>query len=158
MASEQRFELQTQALGAVPIVWPFLERVGLGTVLARWLPEPDPRALMPAWRAILVLVVNLCVSREPLYGICDWAARYDPAVLGLDVGELGLLSDDRVGRALDQLFDCDRGSLLTELVLVAIREFQIDCSQLHNDSISITLYGGAPRLLSRRVEREVDMT
>jgi len=141
MASEQQFELQTQTLGAVPIVWPFLERLGLGTVLARWLPEPDPRALMPAWRAMLVLVVNLCVSREPLYGICDWAARYDPAVLGLDVGELGLLSDDRVGRALDQLFDCDRASLLTELVLVAIREFQIDCSQLHNDSTSITLYG-----------------
>jgi transposase len=52
-----------------------------------------------------------------------------------------LLNDDRVGRALDQLFDCDRASVLTELVLGAIREFGVDCSQLHNDSTSITLYG-----------------
>ncbi|MCA1700839.1 MAG: IS1634 family transposase, partial [Actinobacteria bacterium] len=35
----------------------------------------------------------------------------------------------------------DRGSLLTELVLGAVREFQIDCSQLHNDSTSVVLHG-----------------
>jgi len=51
------------------------------------------------------------------------------------------LNDDRVGRALDQLFDCDRVSLLTELVLRAISEFHVECSQLHNDSTSITLHG-----------------
>ncbi|WP_249018671.1 hypothetical protein [Conexibacter sp. S30A1] len=59
----------------------------------------------------------------------------------MDAEEFVLLSDDRVGRALDQLFDCDRVSLLAELVLVAIGEFQIDCSQLHNDSTLITRYG-----------------
>ncbi|MGH2843889.1 MAG: IS1634 family transposase, partial [Solirubrobacteraceae bacterium] len=64
-----------------------------------------------------------------------------PALLRLSTEELGLLNDDRVGRALDQLFDADRASLLTELVLRAIAEFQVDCSQLHNDSTSITLYG-----------------
>ena len=51
------------------------------------------------------------------------------------------LCDDRVGRALDQLFDADRASLLTKLTLGAIREFGVDCSQLHNDSTSITLHG-----------------
>ena len=54
---------------------------------------------------------------------------------------MALLCDDRVGRALDRLFDADRASLLTELTLVAIREFGVDCSQLHNDSTSITLHG-----------------
>lgn len=141
MAPEQRFELETHTLGAVPIVWQFLGRVGLRTVLSRWLPEPDPRALMPAWRAIVILVMNLCVSREPLYGIAEWAARHDPTALGLDAQEVGLLSDDRVGRALDQLFDADRASLLTELVLMAIHKLGLNCSQLHNDSTSITLYG-----------------
>jgi transposase len=88
-----------------------------------------------------VLVCNLCVAREPLYGLGGWAAAFEPGLLGLESGEAGLLNDDRVGRALDQLFDADRSSLLTDLVLRAIREFQIDCSQLHNDSTSLVLHG-----------------
>jgi transposase len=54
---------------------------------------------------------------------------------------VALLCDDRVVRALDRLFDADRASLLTELTLGAISEFGVDCSQLHNDSTSITLHG-----------------
>jgi transposase len=141
VASEQRFELSSQALGALPIVRHFLGRLGLEGTLARWLPDGDPRVLMAAWRVIVVLVCNLCVEREPLYGIAEWAERHDPLALGLDAGDVALLSDDRVGRTLDRLFDADRASLLCEIVLEAINEFGIDCSQLHNDSTSITLYG-----------------
>ena len=141
IASEQRFELSSQALGALPIVRHFLGRLGLEGTLARWLPDGDPRVLMAAWRVIVVLVCNLCVEREPLYGIAEWAERHDPLALGLDAGDVALLSDDRVGRTLDRLFDADRASLLCEIVLEAINEFGIDCSQLHNDSTSITLYG-----------------
>jgi transposase len=88
-----------------------------------------------------VLVRNLCVEREPLYGLRACAGTFEAGLLGLAPGEHELLNDDRVGRALDQLFDSDRDSLLTGLVLHAIREFQVDCSQLHNDSTSIVLHG-----------------
>jgi len=141
MAQEQRFELSSQTLGALPIVRRFLCRLGLASALERWLADEDARMLMSAAEAIGVLVANLCVEREPLYGIGEWAGSFPPGLLGLSADEVELLNDDRVGRALDQLFDCDRASLLTELVLGAISEFQIDCSQLHNDSTSITLYG-----------------
>ena len=113
--------------------------------------------LMSAAAAIGVLIANLCVEREPLYGLGEWAARVRPGLLGLSADEVELLNDDRVGRALDQLFDCDRASLLTELVLGAICEFQIDCSQLHNDSTSITLLWRLPagrRSQARRPEHD----
>ena len=51
------------------------------------------------------------------------------------------LNDDRVGRTLDRLFDADRASLLTEVVLRVVREFETDCSELHNDSTSISFTG-----------------
>jgi len=51
------------------------------------------------------------------------------------------LGDDRIGRMLARLFDADRASLLTRLVLDAVESFEIDVSQLHNDSTSITLSG-----------------
>jgi transposase len=141
MSAEQPFQLASQALGALPILGQFLDRLGLEQVLERHLPDDDPRVLMAAARTIKVLVLNLCVEREPLYGIGEWAWRFEAGALSLEPGEVALLCDDRVGRALDRLFDADRASLLTELTLGAISEFGVDCSQLHNDSTSITLHG-----------------
>ncbi len=137
----QPFQLESQQLGALPIVHAFLARAGVERVLDRCLAAGHARVALPAATVIGVLIANLCVAREPLYGLAGWAARHDPALLGLQAGESGLLNDDRVGRALDQLFAADRASLLTELMLCVIAEFQIDCSQLHNDSTSITVHG-----------------
>ena len=76
--------------------------------------------------------------------MCEWAAPYDPAVLGLAPGEVELLNDDRVGRTLDRLFDADRASLITKTVLGVIGEFGIDTTQLHNDSTTVTVTGDYP--------------
>lgn len=135
------FDLRSQRLGALPIVDRFLGRVGLRALLERHLPAGDGRIALPAATVIGVIVRNLSVAREPLYGLAEWAGRCDPALLGLGPDEALLLNDDRAGRALDQLFDADRGSLLTQLMLGVISEFQIDCSKLHNDSTSISLHG-----------------
>jgi hypothetical protein len=135
------FELYSQRLGALPIIDVFLGRIGLQSLLERYLAPGDQRVILPAASAIGRLVRNLCVAREPLYGLVEWAKRFDPGLLGLEPGEAALLNDDRVGRALDQLFDADRGSLLVELMLGVIGEFAIDTSQLHNDSTSISLHG-----------------
>ncbi len=135
------FELESTSLGALPLIDQFLARIDLAGTLARHLPGGDARTTLPAATAVGVLVCNLCVAREPLYGLAGWAAGFEPGLLGLQSGEAALLNDDRVGRALDQLFDADRSSLLCELVLRAVREFQIDCSQLHNDSTSVVLHG-----------------
>ena len=135
------FELESTSLGALPVIDRFLARIDLTGALERHLPAIDARTTLPAAAAVGVLVRNLCVEREPLYGLAGWAGAFEPGLLGLAEGDAGLLNDDRVGRALDQLFDSDRASLLTGLVLAAVREFQIDCSQLHNDSTSIVLHG-----------------
>jgi transposase len=135
------FELVSSQLGALPVIDRFLERIGVAGTLERHLPGGNARTTLPAATAVGVLVRNLCVAREPIYGLAGWAAGFEPGLLGLEPGEAGLLNDDRVGRALDALFDADRASLLTELVLRAVREFEIDCSQLHNDSTSVVLHG-----------------
>lgn len=141
MSADGQFELGSQVLGALPIVGCFVERMGLGALLERYLPSAGGRCSLSAARAIGLVVRNLCVSREPLYGLGEWAGRHHPRALGLASAELFELNDDRVGRALDRLFDCDRAALLCELVLGVIAEFGVDCAQLHNDSTSISLHG-----------------
>ncbi len=69
MTEDQQLELSSQVIGALPIVSHFLDRLGLEALLARYLPAGDVRVLMAAWRVIRVLVLNLCLEREPLYGI-----------------------------------------------------------------------------------------
>jgi transposase len=135
------FGLVSHRLGAVPLVNHFLDRVGLDQALARWLPEPDRRFKLSPATAIRVLVVNLLVGRTPLYGLGEWAAPYAPGLLGLPGGDTGWLNDDRVGRALVSLFDADRASLLTELIVGVIGEFGVDTSQMHNDSTSVSVHG-----------------
>ncbi|MCA1678081.1 MAG: IS1634 family transposase [Actinobacteria bacterium] len=137
----EALKLESQRLGALPIVDRFLGRMNVAALLDRHLPAGDARVTLPAANVIGVLVRNLCLEREPLYGLAEWADGFEPGLVGLAPGEAVLLNDDRVGRALEQLFDADRGSLLTELTLHAIGEFAVDCSQLHNDSTSIALHG-----------------
>jgi transposase len=139
--TEQPFQLASQTLGALPIVDAFLARMRVDALLDRFLAARDARVALEPAKAIGLLVRNLCVSREPIYALGEWAAPLDPALLQLAAGDVALLNDDRVGRALDQLFDADRASLLTQLMLGVIAEFEVDCSQLHNDSTSITLTG-----------------
>ncbi len=87
------------------------------------------------------LLRNLLLSREPLYGLSAWAAPYRTDLLGLRPEEVALLNDDRLGRALDTLFDADRASLATEIVVRAIREFHLGMDCFHNDSTTISLQG-----------------
>ena len=47
---------------------------------------------------------NILVSREPIYGLGQWAARFAPDLLDLWPHEVELLNDDRAGRGLEQMF------------------------------------------------------
>jgi transposase len=138
---EDDFALVSRALGGLPIINHVLDRLGLPALLAGVLPAEDARQKLAPAAAIRVVVTNLVLGREPLYALGEWAARYDPGLLGLTESEVDVLNDDRVGRALEALFDADRASLLTAVVLRAVSEFAVDTSQLHNDSTSISVHG-----------------
>jgi transposase len=145
------FDLVSQRLGALPLVNHFLDRAGLPVLLERYLPVDDVRLRLPPAAAVGLVTINLLVGRQPLYALGEWAAPFVPRLLGLTRGEVASLNDDRVGRALERLFDADRASLLTELIVGVVDAFGIDTSELHNDSTSVSVHGvyrsatGTPR-------------
>ena len=128
---EDDLALVSRALGGLPIINHVLDRLGLPALLAGVLPAEDARQKLAPAAAIRVVVTNLVLGREPLYGLGEWAARYDPGLLGLTEADVDALNDGRVGRALEALFDADRASLLTAVVLRAVSEFAVDTTQLH---------------------------
>src|ERR1700737_2021372 len=113
------FELHAHKVGSLPIVNHFLGQLGLDDALERHVPATNARLRLAPAAALGVVVRNLIVAHQPVYALGEWARPYHPALLGLAPGEAGLLNDDRVGRALDRLFDADRATLLTEVVLRA---------------------------------------
>jgi transposase len=133
-------ELESRLLGGLPIVNIFYDRLGIDRLLAAHLGD-EPRLRVSPAAALGVVIRNLVMRHAPVYALGEWAGRYDPAVVGLSADETELLNDDRIGRMLARLFDADRASLLTRLVLDAVATFDIDLSRLHNDSTSLKLSG-----------------
>src|SRR3982750_2226895 len=133
--------LTSWRVAALPILDHILRRLRLQDVLRDHLPREDRRCRVATATGLLVLVRNLLVSREPLYGVGEWAARHAPELLGLTPGQLPSLNDDRVGRCLDRLFDADIPSLTLAAGAHAVGEFGVELDELHNDSTTVTLHG-----------------
>ena len=91
--------------------------------LRAYLPAEDGRTRPSTAKALLILVRNLLLSREPLYGMGEWAARHAPDLLGISAEEVGRLNDDRMGRCLDRLFLADVPSLALAVAAYVVREF-----------------------------------
>jgi transposase len=144
MTTPGQFTLHSQNLGCLPIVNFFLNRIGLADHLRNYLPHGDARLRLTPAAVVEVVVRNLVVGHRPVYALGEWAAAFDPGVLGLRAGDAEMLNDDRVGRTLDRLFDADRASLITKTVLAVIRDFDVETTQLHNDSTTVTVTGAYP--------------
>ncbi|MHC5536866.1 DUF4277 domain-containing protein, partial [Singulisphaera rosea] len=117
--------LKSFRLGALPLLDGILKRLRLEEFLRDALPPEDPRTKVPTATALLLVLKNLLVSRQPLYGLGEWAARHDLELFGLSPELLAHLNDDRIGRSLDRLFDCDLESLVLLVVTHAVREFGV---------------------------------
>ncbi len=141
IARSGRGTLRSYTIGALPILNRIFQRLKLEEFFQSYLPAPGRRGRLCAAKSLLVLLRNLLVSREPIYGVGEWAARHAPDLVGLSPEQIGLLNDDRVGRALDALFLADTPSLVLAVVGHAVRQFGVTLEQLHNDSTTITFCG-----------------
>jgi len=140
-ASGSDLVLHSRTIGALPIINRLIERCRLREILSRHLPAEDRRNRIDTANAVLLLVRNILISREPLYGIGQWAAAFVPELLQLREDQLKSLNDDRVGRALDRLFDANFLDLVMDITRNVIEEFKVDLSELHNDSTTIRFFG-----------------
>lgn len=133
--------LRSYAVGALPIVDRVLDRMNLQETLRRHLRPDGARMRLATTTGLLLLVRNFLVSREPLYGIGEWASRHAPELVGLTSDQLAALNDDRVGRCLDRLFESDQSALVLDLMRHVIKEFDLSLDELHNDSTTVSFFG-----------------
>lgn len=131
----------SHTVGAIPLLMRIMERMQLEPLLKQHVPDKDSRTKPATARVLTVLVCNLLVSREPVYGVAEWAGNYAPDLFQLQPDELRRLNDDRVGRCLDRLFAALDSELVLAVVRQAVQEFGVQLEELHNDSTSISFFG-----------------
>jgi len=161
LAESGGHSLQSWTIGALPIVDHLLKRMKLEEFLEYYLPKEDGRTKLPTARALVVLVKNVLLSREPLYAVGEWVARHDPEFLGLTPEEALAWNDDRGGRALATLFRAERPSLILSLMRFVVRAFRLALDELHNDSTTVTfcgIYADAAEEKMRRGKKTVAIT
>jgi transposase len=140
--SWQQTSLESLEVGATPLVRHFLQRLHLPALFQQHLPPlPGRQPALSSAVTLTVLLSNLLLARQPLYALPSWVARRVPEHLGLTAEQLSLLNDDRLGRALDHLQRADRASLLTAVVVQAVRAFAIALDELHQDTTTVTFCG-----------------
>ena len=140
-AASGPFKLRSFDVGALPLLNHILERMGLEDLLEEHLPPDDPRTELPTSQAILVLVRNVLLSREPIYGVGEWAARFPPDLFDLWESEVPLLNDDRLGHSLVVAFLGVVPQVALALTKKVRVEFKLGLNELHNDSTTVTFYG-----------------
>src|SRR6202049_2984061 len=135
-----RFILHSERLGPLPLVNHFIDRIGLESLLDRHVPS-DARGAVSHARALGVLLRSIIVEREPIYRQNETVHEFAAGMFGINAEEMLHLCDDRLGRALDRLFDADRAALLTEVALAVGQRFGVKFDEFHNDSTSVSVCG-----------------
>jgi transposase len=145
------FDLLCERLGPLPVVNHFLDRLGVEELLEQFVPTRDGRCRLPYAKALGVLIRSIIVEREPIYRHQEVVEGFAPGLFGISAEQAAHLNDDQLGRALDQLFLADRGTLLTHIVVAAAQRFEVRMDQLHNDSTTIKFTGQYRAATGRRI-------
>jgi transposase len=125
-------------LGIYPLSKYYIEQLEMPSVFESYMPKVKGSLILS--ECLSILVQNIVVSPKPLYEISDWLKSYADGQ-----GEFGYSSkkftDDRLGEALDALYEYHRQSIMTQISSKAIAVHKLDVSKVHNDSTTITLQG-----------------
>jgi transposase len=141
--SEGDRTLKRLQVGGLPLIHAICERMRLKNILYKYMPAHGNESI-PAVETLMLLVYNLIIGKYPLYELPEWVGSIDLRCTNAHNYEHISFNDDRFGRMLNKLYDVDRASLMTELVVFFVKEFNIDLVQLSNDSTTIKAFGRYP--------------
>ena len=127
-------------LGSLPVIAHFTRRLGIQALIDQTCPSRG-NAQLTHGQVALAIIANRLTQPQAMYQLLNWAQQWGVReVFGLDPTHL---NDDRLGRCLDALAP-QINPLQGAVTVAAIREFDLDLSQLHWDLTSVVLQGAYP--------------
>jgi len=136
---------ETRRFGDLAVIYPLIERMDVMSIINRHLPA-DPQADFDYGTTLSLLMAARLSSPMALSNVAQWAHDTGADLLWDMPPEK--INDDRLGRALDALFE-QRHSILASLALHVSREFDVPLNELHYDPTHILFEGGYERAVAR---------
>lgn len=126
-------------LGALPLLLPVLDRLGLREIVNRHChPTQTTERDLDVGLVTGVLVLNRLLAPQPLVHVETWLAGTAlPDLWGIEALQC---NDDRLARTLDAL-QPHLEAIWQDLLVVAVRTFALDLSQLAYDLTSVAFCG-----------------
>lgn len=126
-------------LSAVPLLLPLLEQLDLRALVNRRVhPAGEQAGDLDRGQVIQVLVFNRLLAPQPLVHVETWLGETAlPDLLGVTAEQC---NDDRLGRALDGVYP-HLDALWQDLIVAAVRAFDLDLSRLAYDITSVAFCG-----------------
>jgi transposase len=131
-------DLQSFSLAHLPIVKEYAHRMGFVAVVNQALNcgmRTGPGTIL------LGLVMNVLCGRSPLYRVEEFFGSRDVELLLGPELTAERFNDDALGRVLDRIHEYGTWKLFSEICLVAFRNFTVDCSVVHQDTTSVSVWG-----------------
>ena len=131
-------DLQSFSLAHLPIVKEYAHRMGFVGLVNKALDcgiRADPGTIL------LGLVMNVLCGRSPLYRVEEFFVTRDVEMLFGQGLTAERFNDDVLGRVLDRIYEYGTWKLFSEISLVAFRNFAVDCSVVHQDTTSVSVWG-----------------
>ena len=135
--------LKRLQVGGLPLIHAIVKRMRLKEILYKYIPAHGNEDIA-AVETLMLLVYNLILGKYPLYELQEWVESIDLRCINNEAYENVKFTDDRFGRVLNKLYLVDRASLMTELVVSFVNEFNIGLERVSNDSTSIKAFGRYP--------------
>jgi len=132
--------LKKIVLNAHPIIQHTIERLKIPDIIRSYI-SSDQRCIVQTEQALSIVIHNYLTESLPLYEFKDWVRPLAAQAIGLSEPERDSIQDDRIGKALEQFYLGRHKDVFFRLALRAIKLFELDCSQVHQDTTSITFCG-----------------
>jgi transposase len=127
--------LQVLDIGSLAVLCPLVERLGIANIIDQHIPTD---AEFPHGKVLAVLLAARLHDPTALVNIADWAQRHGTEYLfGIPADKL---NDDRLGRALDALFD-KRYAILADVTHRVLEVTGLSLERVHFDTTHAVLYG-----------------
>jgi len=135
--------LKRLQVGGLPLIHAISKRMRLKEILYKYIPTHGNEDI-PAVETLMLLVYNLILGKDPLYELQEWVESIDFRCINIGNYVKVGFNDDRFGRVLNKLYMTDRASLMTEIVVSFVKEFEIALTRLNNDATTIKAFGKYP--------------
>lgn len=136
-------KLKRYNISGIPLIKQVSDVLGLKSLFREYISAYGNEKASAA-DALMLLIWNITLGRQPLYELSAWVKDIDPSCHGMDKDTVKSFNDDRFARALDKLYSADRATLMTEIVVGMIKKVGLDVGRVHNDSTTVKTYGKIP--------------